>query len=67
MHDILDRQGYDVLTVRSARLLKDGRTVFLEVPGLQPVMQMKISVNLDAADGTEIRQDVHNTIHALGK
>jgi type 1 glutamine amidotransferase len=40
--------------------------VFLEIPDLRPVMQMKISCNLDSADGQEIRTDVYNTIHALG-
>jgi hypothetical protein len=40
--------------------------VFLEIPDLRPVMQMKISCNLDAADGGEIRTDIYNTIHALG-
>jgi type 1 glutamine amidotransferase len=60
------KQGYDTVEVKSARLLPDGKTVFLEIPDLRPVMQMKISYRLDAADGTEMKQDVYNTIHALG-
>ncbi|HWE02327.1 MAG TPA: DUF6797 domain-containing protein [Tepidisphaeraceae bacterium] len=62
----IPRQGYDTLTVKSAKLLKDGRTVFLEIPDLRPAMTTKITCNLDAADGTTIQQDVHCTIHALG-
>ena len=61
-----DRQGYDVVPVKAAHLSKDGKTVFLEIDGLKPVMQMQISCNLDAADGSRIKQDVWNTIHALG-
>jgi hypothetical protein len=61
-----DKQGYDTLEVKKATLLADGKTVFLEIPGLKPVMQMRISCNLDAKDGTRIKTDVYNTIHALG-
>ena len=60
------KQGYDQVDVKSATLLKDGRTVFLEIPDLRPAMTTKITCNLDAADGTAIQQDVHCTIHALG-
>ncbi|HET6252073.1 MAG TPA: DUF6797 domain-containing protein [Tepidisphaeraceae bacterium] len=61
------RQGYDELEVKSATLLPDGHTVFLEIPDLRPAMTTKITCSLDAADGFAIQQDVHCTIHALGK
>ena len=61
-----DAQGMDTLEVKSAKLLPDGKSVFLEVPDLRPSMQMKISMNLDAADGAVIRTDVYNTIHGMG-
>lgn len=61
------KQGYDQVEVKSATLLKDGHTVFLEIPDLRPAMTTKITYNLDAADGTAIQQDVHCTIHVLGK
>jgi hypothetical protein len=61
-----NKQGFDTLEVKRATLLPDGRTVFLEVPGLRPVMQMRISCNVEAKDGTPVRTDVYNTIHALG-
>ena len=61
------RQGYDALEVKSARLLPDGKSVFLEVPDLKPVMQMQIGYDLEAADGTQVRGDVYNTVHALGQ
>jgi hypothetical protein len=60
------KQGYDTLEVKRATLLPDGKSVFLEVDGLGPVMQMRVSCNVDAKDGTEIRTDLYNTIHAVG-
>ncbi len=60
------KQGHDVLAVKSAHLSADRKTVFLEIPDIQPVMQMQITWNLDAADGAHIRQSVWNTIHVLG-
>jgi hypothetical protein len=52
--------------VKRATLLPDGKSVFLEVDGLGPVMQMRVSCNVDAKDGTEIRTDLYNTVHAVG-
>jgi hypothetical protein len=57
---------FDRLEVRSAALSADGKTVTLEIPEIRPVMQMKISFRLRAADGAPVAFDVHNTIHALG-
>ena len=59
-------QGRDRLKVASAHLARDERTVFLRLPGICPVMQMHIQMNLKTADGAPIRTFVHNTIHALG-
>ena len=46
-----DREGRDDVTVKSARLLPNGRSVFLEIPGLKPVMQLEVKYNVDATDG----------------
>jgi hypothetical protein len=56
---------HDPLTVQSATLSADGKSVFLEMPEIQPVMQMAIKFAVRAADGTELRSEVINTIHAL--
>ena len=61
------KQGYDTLTVKSAKVLPDGKTVFLEIADMRPAMTTKISYNLSAADGFELRQDVHATIYNLGE
>jgi len=46
-------------------LLDDGRSVFLEVPDITPVMQMHISASLEAVDGDEASFDIYSTIHRL--
>lgn len=45
------KEGRDEIPVKSAQVLADGRTVFLALPGLQPVMQFELKYNVDAADG----------------
>src|SRR6185369_12446176 len=49
------KQGHDEVTVESAKLLADRKTVRLSIPDLRPVMQMQINVDVDAADGTNIK------------
>ncbi len=60
------QEGRETLPVKSATLSADRKTVFLELPGIQPVMQMHIVFNLKAVDGSPIQNFVHNTIHHLG-
>ncbi len=58
---------HDPVTVKSVTIGTDDRTVFLEIPDLKPVMQMSIKYDLKTADGKELRGEVVNTIHALGR
>ena len=53
------------MTVKSARLLPDGKTVFLEMPELRPVMQMEIKYNLSATDGKPLRSQLWLTLNRL--
>jgi hypothetical protein len=55
----------DALVVAGAKLSPDRRTVFLAVDGMRPVHQMRITWNVDAADGRQLKGELHNTIHAL--
>ena len=55
----------DALPITKATLSPDGRTVFLAVDGMRPVMQMKVTYNVDAQDGAPVKGDVHATIHVL--
>ena len=40
--------GHDPLAVRSATVLADGRTLFLEIPDLQPVNQLHLHLRVDS-------------------
>jgi hypothetical protein len=59
-------EGHDRVEVNSATLLADGRSDFLDVAGLGPVMQMQIRFDLEAADGAPVFGEIYNTIHRLG-
>jgi hypothetical protein len=56
---------HDPLVVQSVSIGTDDRTVFLEIPGLTPVMQMSIRYGIKSADGAGLKGEVVNTIHAL--
>ncbi|PYM11108.1 MAG: hypothetical protein DME18_14820 [Verrucomicrobia bacterium] len=62
-----DKEGHDPVAVRSAKLLADGRTVFLEIPDLKPVMQLQVQYNLNAKEGASMRGRVYATINRLAK
>ncbi len=53
--------GHDVLAIKSAKILDDGKRLFLEIPELQPVNQLHLSLQLSDDDTT----DLFLTIHAL--
>lgn len=55
------------IAVTKAAVQADGKTVVLEIPGLQPTWCMEIKASLRGADGTPFIRTVHNTIHALGQ
>ncbi|MBI4658036.1 MAG: hypothetical protein HY735_04155 [Verrucomicrobia bacterium] len=60
------REGRDEVALTSARLLADGKSVFLEVPDLRSVMQMEVKYNLNAADGKPLRSQLWLTLNRLG-
>jgi mono/diheme cytochrome c family protein len=53
--------GNDWLTASSAYLSRDGRSVFIGVPGLKPVEQLRIGWAIASAAGTEMRQNAYTT------
>jgi hypothetical protein len=57
---------HDTVVIKSAALAADGKSVFLEIPGIKPVMQMRIQYNLTSADGVALKQEIYNTINWLG-
>lgn len=53
------------ISVMRASLERDGKTVRLEIPGLQPTMGMKVRCSLRASDGTPFERTIHNSIYYL--
>jgi hypothetical protein len=60
------KKGRDTVEVKSAKLQPDGKTVFLEINDFRPVMQMLIHYDLEATDGTAMRDEIACTINVVG-
>ena len=54
-------RGHDVETVRSSHVLADARTLFLEMPELQPVSQLHVRIQ----SSSDRFHDVFVTVHVL--
>ncbi|MDF1656998.1 MAG: plastocyanin/azurin family copper-binding protein [Verrucomicrobiales bacterium] len=54
--------GHDPLKVKSVTLLQDGKTLFIEVPDLQPAMQVQLYGELLRADGESFVLDLYPTV-----
>lgn len=53
------------LDVKSARLALDRKTIFLELPEIQPTQCMEIKISIRGGDGALINRKIQNTIHSL--
>lgn len=50
--------GHDPLQVRSVSLLNDRKSIFVEIPKMEPVMQLHLRMHLKDQDGTEFKTDL---------
>jgi mono/diheme cytochrome c family protein len=57
--------GTDLLAASAAYLSKDGRSVFVAVPGMTPVMQMRVGWSLSSAAGKAFQGDAYFTPYEL--
>ena len=57
----------DPVDVESVELLPDGKSIFIKMPDIKPVMSMKIQYKIKAADGTAMDSAIFNTINKIGK
>lgn len=57
--------GVEEMTVRSARLMPDRKTVRIEVEDLRPVMQMMTGISIRTANGDHIETELSHSIHVL--
>ncbi len=51
--------GHDPLAIRSVSVLGDGRSVFLEIPDLQPVNQLHLHLRVDGGQPHDLFATVH--------
>jgi hypothetical protein len=59
------QKGHDRLNITSARVSDDGRGVLLLIPGLRPVHQVEIRLDLAAADGIPWKELAYLTINSV--
>jgi glucose/arabinose dehydrogenase/mono/diheme cytochrome c family protein len=59
--------GQDALTASSAYLSKDGRSVFIGVPDMKPVMQLRIGWSLATVDGKSFDDNAYTTPYEVVK
>jgi hypothetical protein len=59
-------KSHDPVTIKTIDLSADKKTVFLHIPDMIPVDQLRLKLRISAADGTAISQDIYSTIHKLG-
>jgi len=59
------QKGHDQLTVTGIKLSEDRREVVLAIPGLRPVNQVEIHLNLMANDGVPFKELAYLTINAV--
>ena len=62
-----DKPGQDWLTPSSAYLSKDGRSVFVGLPDMKPVQQMRIGWGLATMDGLKVEGNAYFTPYELAK
>lgn len=53
------------LRVSGTKLSRDGKTVTVELPEIEPAWQMSIQYQLKGTDGSPINGEIQNTIHNL--
>jgi len=59
------KAGRDPVEVKSAKLLPDGRTVWLEMPDLRPMTNLILKFRLKAADGSPVQHELDYTLHQV--
>lgn len=57
------RQGHDLVDVKSVHVLPDGKSVFLEIPQLHPVMQFHAHLRYKTKRGNLVTPDVFASIY----
>jgi len=61
------KTGNDWLTASSTYLSQDGKSVFIGLPGLKPVEQLRIGWTIATATGAELHQNAYTTPYEFTK
>ncbi len=59
--------GHDIIDIRSVSLLDSGQSIFVEMPGMEPVMQLHIRMHLQSAGGQGFKTDLFASPMYLGE
>jgi glucose/arabinose dehydrogenase len=59
------QKGHDQLKITAIKLSDDSHAIFLAIPGLRPVNQIELRLNLAGADGERFKQLAYLTINAV--
>ena len=59
--------GHDPVKIRSLHALEDGKSIFVEIPQLHPVMQFHLYLELKTRDGRSFTSDLYYSIFHQGK
>jgi hypothetical protein len=59
--------GHDPVKIRSLHVLKDGKSIFVEIPLLHPVMQFHLYLELKTRDGRIFKPDIYYSIFHQGE
>ncbi|MBL64615.1 MAG: hypothetical protein CML14_00230, partial [Puniceicoccaceae bacterium] len=59
--------GHDTVEIRSLHALKDGKSIFVEIPQLHPVMQFHLHLELKTRDGRPFAPDLYYSIFHQGE
>lgn len=57
--------GIDWLTPSSAYVSQDGKAVFVGVPGMKPVMQLRVGWSISSKDGASMAENAYTTPYEL--
>lgn len=61
-----DQFGHDRVFINSAHLTNDNKSIFIEIPELEPVMQLHLRLHLEFSNGSQHRTQLFCTIADLG-
>jgi len=66
-HPTTGNVGTERVTVASAKISDDLKTIDLIIPSIKPVNQMRVRLNLTDADGKPFTEEIHWTINQVPK